>query len=233
MDNDVPDGTTRRQLLGRGAALAGAAWVAPQIVSAPAAAAQTCVPGVLSWDDFAVGSTFTNATVNGVNVSMTTVPLPGTTVLPVNNTIRVPPNGSFNSQALQWQQVPNASGVGQDITFTFDVPVSNLSFTLADLDDVSGAWSDDVIMLTPGYTFSIPTVFVPATPAGNVVGLGTFTSPFFNSNPNFNFLNTSNRGNVTINYAGPISTFSFRYRNGPLFGGGNQLIYMLDMSWDC
>ena len=225
--------SSRRAALGKMAAVGGAAWVAPQIVSMPAAAAATCAPGTLDWDSFTTGATFTSATVNGVLVTLNTTTLAGTTILASNRTIRASPNGSFAQKALQFQQLPNAVGVGQVITFTFDAPVSNLSFTIYDIDNLFGGWGDRIEIIGAGYTSSIPGSFTPATPTGNVIGTGTAANLFRGSNTNANWDDNSNRGNVTISYAGPITLFGFRYTNAANTGGGNMRIGISDISWSC
>lgn len=216
-----------------GAGVAGAAWAAPQIVSTEAAAAASCNPGTLSWSGFTIGSTFTSAVVNGVTVTLSTTTLPGTTLLSTNRTIRASPNGGISAPVLQFQQLPNAIGIGQDITFSFDAPVSNLSFSLYDIDNLSGGWGDRIQVFTAGYTSSIPSTFTPATPTGNVIGDGTAGNRFRGSNTNANWNDSSNRGNVTLTYAGPITSFSFRYQNAANTGGGNMRIGISDITWSC
>lgn len=233
---------TRRDALRKaavGAGVAGAAWAAPQILSLDAAAAQSCVPGTLDWDSFSTGATFTSTVINGITVTLSISALAGTTLAPLNGTIRAAPNGGINQKGLYLGMDSSGPGVGEDVTFTFSVPVSNISFTLTDLDNLIGGantgWADRVQVLTPGYTSSIPVTFTPAAPAGNVIGAGTGANPFRNSNTNFNYPNTSNRGNVTINYAGPISSFSYRYYQSPTDDDGSSLmlITMMDLSWTC
>ena len=234
MDEDAT--LSRRRLVGRaavGVGAVGAAWAAPQIISTEAAAAASCNAGTLDWDSFTTGATFTSALVNGVTVTLSTTTLTGTTLLGTNRTIRASPNGGVAQKALQFQQLPNAIGIGQDITFSFDAPVSNLTFTLYDIDNLSGGWGDRIQVLTAGYTSSIPGAFTPATPTGNVIGDGTGGNRFRGSNTNANWNDSSNRGNVTIAYAGPITGFSFRYQNAANTGGGNMRIGISDLSWSC
>ena len=234
MGDDI--GLSRREALRRtaiGAGVAGAAWAAPQIVSTEAAAAASCNAGTLSWGGFTVGSTFTSTTVNGVTVTLTTATLPGTTTLSTNRTIRASPNGGFSQRVLQFQQLPNAIGIGQDITFSFDAPVSNVSFSLYDIDNLFGGWGDRIQVLTTGYTSTIPSTFTPVTPTGNVIGDGTAGNRFRGSNTNANWDDNSNRGNVTLTYAGPITSFSFRYQNAANTGGGNMRIGISDITWSC
>jgi hypothetical protein len=227
--------TDRRRLLA-GAAVVAGAWSVPAITTIDSAAAVgTCAPGTLDWDVFALGTVFSSTIVNGVTVTLSVTALPNTTLLATNRTIRAPLNGSVNQRAVQFQQLPNGVGRGQDVTFTFSAAVSNISFTMYDIDNLAGGWGDRVQMLTSGYTYS-PAV---TSGTGRVIGNGTATGttnttgPFRNNNTNLNYGDGSNNGNVTITYAGPITAFSFRYTNAANTGGGNQRIAVSDISWSC
>jgi hypothetical protein len=60
----------------------------------------------------------------------------------------------------------------------------------------------------------------------------TFSNPV--SNVAFSFFPaTSNAGNLNIRYAGPITSFSFVYRNEAEEGGSNQLISLSDLTFTC
>jgi hypothetical protein len=104
-----------------------------------------------------------------------------------------------------------------------------------DIDNQSGdGWGDRVVMNTPGYTFA------PAATTGNtrIIGNGTntgntnTTGRFRNLNADNNLGNNSSAGNVTIRYAGPISSFSFTYRN-EANTGEPQRIDMSDITFTC
>ncbi len=184
------------------------------------------MPGMLDWDSLVTGSVYTTSVVNGVSVTLTVAPLasPPTTLLATNRTIRASPNGSFNQKALQFQQLPNAIGIGQDVTFTFGAPVSNVVFTFYDIDNLVGGWGDRIRMFTAGYT---------SASSGTVIGNGTVGNLFGNSQLNNNATDGSNAGNLTLTCAGPITSFAFRYTNAVNVGGGNQRIGVSDMSWTC
>jgi hypothetical protein len=62
---------------------------------------------------------------------------------------------------------------------------------------------------------------------------GTDGNRFRNNQPDFNYQPTSNGGNMRVTYAGPISFFSFIYRNQAEEGGSNQLISISDISFAC
>ena len=80
----------------------------------------------------------------------------------------------------------------------------------------------------------------PAVPTGGtrIIGNGTntgntnTTGRFRNLNTNNNLGDTSNAGNVTIRYAGPITSFSFIYRN-EVNTGEPQRIDMGDITFTC
>ena len=61
------------------------------------------------------------------------------------------------------------NGNRQTITFAFSNPVTNVAFTLIDIDNSTGdGWGDRIVMLTPNYTFT------PAVTSGStrVIGSG-------------------------------------------------------------
>src|SRR5262249_13946685 len=128
-------------------------------------------------------------------------------------------------KALQFQQEPDAVGIGQTITFSFSKSVRNVAFTLYDIDNLSGGWGDRVQMSTNGYTFSIPS---DGTVAGNG---GSGNNQFHNTQASNNLGDGSDQGNVTLTYAGPISSFAFVYRNAANTGGGNMRIAISDITF--
>ena len=62
---------------------------------------------------------------------------------------------------------------------------------------------------------------------------GTDANRFRNSQASNNYGPTSPGGNMRVTYAGPISSFSFIYRNQTESGGSNQLISISDISFAC
>src|SRR5262249_27217523 len=121
----------------RAAAAAGAiGWTAPVILdslTSPAAAA-SCTTSTLNWNNFTTDSSFSKATVSGVKITVTRTLFAGTTDLSTNLTIRAAPNGSLATQkALQFQQAPDASGIGQTISIAFSKSVTNVSFAIYDI----------------------------------------------------------------------------------------------------
>lgn len=90
-------------------------------------------------------------------------------------------------------------------TFSFTKAVSNLSFTLTDIDSTTGDFWDSV-WLTPGFTLS--------NKAAGLQGDGSAGSPLKQTNGNVAVDNTNGgAGNVTVTYLGPISSFTINYSN--------------------
>jgi hypothetical protein len=86
------------------------------------------------------------------------------------------------------------------ITLTFTAAVTNVSMTVTDIDKDTGEWIDEVIVNTPGYTYQA---------GANVIGTGTALSPF-KSNHEGGI--TSAAGDVTVSWAGPLTSVALTYR---------------------
>lgn len=221
----------RRALLRRAAIGGAALWASPMLHSvASAQAAASCGTGVLDWDTFATGAAFTNTIIGNTTISMAITGVTNTTLLANNGRILAGPAGGINQKHLRFEMTPDNAGATtgsrQTITFSFSNPVSNVVFTFFDIDNVDNAWGDRIVMNTAGYTFSIPA-------GGQVIGNGTDGNRFRNSNGNNNLPASSNQGNLTIRYAGPLTSFSFTYRNQTESGGQNQLISISDITFTC
>jgi hypothetical protein len=228
MRQDQTTPLDRRALLQRMAVGGAALWAAPTFHSvASAAAAPSCGPGLLDWDTFTTGSTFSSANVNGTTVTISGIANPGTTLFPTNRRVTAGPAGGVNQKYLRFEMVPNASGRFQTITIAFSNPVSLLSFRLFDIDTVEDAWRDEIYVLTPGFTHVIP--------AGSTVqqGGGGNTNRFRNNNNNNNVNENAGTGNLQLGHNGPITSFQIRYQNGNQSGGQNQWVGMSDISFLC
>jgi hypothetical protein len=234
MSPGPPEPLDRRTLLRRAAIGGAAIWATPMMHSvASAQAAPSCGPGHagrLDWDTFATGSLFTSALVGTINIGVAVSGVTNTSLLPDNRRVLAGPAGNINQKHLRFEMVPSngtaANGSRQTVTWTFSSPVTNVVFTFFDIDNVTNSWGDRLVMNTTGFTFSIP-------PGGTVIGNGTNGNRFRNSLTNNNLPATDNRGNLTIRYAGPLTTFNFTYRNEVNSGGGNQLISMSDITFNC
>lgn len=235
-DNDgvATDALTRRGLLRAGAigaGVAGAAWVTPTVLTMDAAAATSGCAHVLDWSSFAVGSTFTSATVGPRVVSLTTSLFTfggGTATTPggLNRTIVAGPQGSLPGNFLRIAQNARQLG-GQQVTFTFDASVTAVTFTITDIDTLTGAWSDRVAILTP---------FTPSAAGANVIGAGANDNNFantgvgpFRANVSSNIPPTSPDGNITITVAGPTTSVVLRFWSG--LTGTSQLINISNISF--
>lgn len=224
--DDESSGLSRRQLLERLAVGGAIVWSAP-LISSPAYAAgpASCVNSTLDWNTLGTpGTTFSSATVAGVTITLNPSTFyGGTTALGTNRTIIASPIGGIATQGVQFEQTP-INGGGQNISFTFSRAVYNVSFTIADIDTVTGNWSDRVIVVSPStFTYSMPTGST-VIGAGTSTGTTTTTGPFRNSNNNLNYSNSQNGGNVTITFPGPLTTFQMKFQCDTISGGSNQLI---------
>ncbi|HXH77201.1 hypothetical protein [Nocardioides sp.] len=126
---------------------------------------------------------------------------------------------------------PQGSADRGTYTFTFSQPVTNLRFTLTDIDSASNDFWD-VLQPQAGYT---------VTSQGS--GVGTDTNGigggrrFFRTVANGPVDNTTgSAGNLGLSYAGPVTTFSITYWNGASAFGDtidtDQIIYISDMTFD-
>ena len=112
--------------------------------------------------------------------------------------------------------------------FTFTRAVTNLSFTLTDIDSASGDFLD-AVQLTPGFTWS--------SRATGLTGVGTPGDPFKQKTSDVNADNSSSgAGNVTITYPGPLTTFTLSYGNqAASFATGvdqDQVVTMTNIAFD-
>ena len=144
MSPSPPRRWTAAALLRRMAIGGAAVWATPMMHSvASAQAAASCGPGILDWDTFTTGSTFTNTIIGN-----TTITLGIAGVTPANTAVT-----ADNAPDLQRQrgrhprQEPPvrdearptaraANGNRQTITFAFSNPVTNVAFTLMDIDNL-------------------------------------------------------------------------------------------------
>ncbi len=120
-----------------------------------------------------------------------------------------------------------APGAFGHYTFTFTRPVSNLSFTLTDIDSTTGDFWDSV-WLSSGFTTSAK--------ATGLQGAGTSTSPLRQKTGNSVVDNASGgAGNVTITYPGTISTFTINYSNaqtGSYTADPDQVVTIANIAFD-
>lgn len=134
----------------------------------------------------------------------------GPNVAPDNFTT-LPTVGGLNTTGLVMAQRPVADtpraplAAKGNYAFSFTRAVSNLTFTLTDIDSISGDFLD-AVQLTPGFTWS--------NRAAGLTGVGTSADPFRQTSADVNANNSSSgAGNVTITYPGPLTGFTISYGN--------------------
>lgn len=209
-------GTTRRTVS------KGALWSVPIVsiaTAAPSAAASpSCAPGVVDWDALATGTLVGQTTVNGTTLTVTS-----TVSNDRNLRVTAGPQGGISQKYLAFSFSPNvAARDTQTITFTFSRPVTNVSFTLLDLETVGTGTSG-----TTGFRegFSLSSGFTVRSRGSRVTGSGTAADPFTNTG---SALPTETAGNVGISYAGPLTSFSITYSN--LFSTNYDLYILAGIS---
>jgi hypothetical protein len=120
----------------------------------------------------------------------------------------------------------------QVVDITFSRAVSNLRFTITDIDSNNspGSANDyrDQVELT-----GVRTGVATARGGGNfyVVGAGTQASPWqMYDNDTAAGDSADARGNLAVTYAGPVSSFRLDYWNSS--GNGQQAIFLSDFTFD-
>lgn len=214
---------------GRRALVRGAAWATPAVAlgfAAPALAASPCAPQAYAVT-FADGSYSRSGgapTTQASGVATATGSTGGSsfafTVRSVNvgSVTRDAGNLLAQSASILAAGVPGraievwhtaAAGAGQVVTVTFDRAVSDLRFTLLDID-TSGNTTGflDNVSLTPAptaFTYANPNYLQGTGVTGNTFRprAGVATSPASSSN-----------GNVSVTIAGPTSSVAIRFVNG-------------------
>jgi len=153
------------------------------------------------WNSFANGTQFTSATVgHGIVMSLSPPAFFGNSeAVGDNHIVELGPKGNIPGHALTFEQFPQMDG-GQDITFTFSSPVSNLQFTIMDIDNGKEVDFEDGTGYSDKVVVSAPTGFTSTIPSGStVIGNGTVESTFRNINdPTQSYGDTSAGGNVQI-----------------------------------
>jgi hypothetical protein len=196
----------------------------------------------------------TNVDGSGVDITISSS-IVGTTALAGNFDVVDSPHGGITGKSLLLEQrpVPNTDAPGgggsdglggQTVTITFSTTVRNISFTITDIDNTNN-WSDRITTITAPTSTAL---------GGNVIGIGATgngtggfntndqnggsnaaTGAFRNDTADDNLPNSSNLGNLTLNYAGPIAAVSFRYWCGGVGAGANssnQLIRLGNIGFD-
>lgn len=104
----------------------------------------------------------------------------------------------------------------QLITFTFSEPLTDLSFSITDIDKV---WSSARYDFIDGVTLTSDSAFISSAPSGSfVTGSGTAGSPWQNPQ-NGSFPEDGPGGQIDITFTEPVTSFTIRYEN---LGRGND-----------
>lgn len=220
----------RRDVLRKLAVGGAVVWSAPLIASTAHAAGPTsCVGATVDFNDFATGSTFTSATVNGVTMTLSpSTFFGGSAARSTNRTIIGSPIGGISSKGLRLEQDAVTNG-GQEISLTFSQAVYNVSFIITDIDRLDGAWNDRVSIVAPTvFSYSIPSGST-VIGAGTATGTGTTNGPFRNPN-SLNYNNSQNGGNVLVTFPGPVTVITVRFACGNQ-ESSNQLINLSNISF--
>lgn len=206
-----------------------AAWSVPVIAAATAAPAYaaSCTPVVVAASQAGAATRVSNVEWRATFDSDGAGPLPGNTM-----TVKATydpgmvvrddgPNGTNDNFTIQngvgglgtYGLVMSQRLTGTSFntapfgryTFTFTRPVTGLTFTLTDIDSTTGDFWDSV-WLTPGFTYR--------DRGSTMSGVGTQADPFRQTSGNTAVNNaTGSNGNVTISYAGTLSSFTINYNN--------------------
>jgi hypothetical protein len=227
MSKDAPSTTRPR----RRSVVAAGAWAAPAVVAAsatPAFAASPCVTQLLNWDSYATGAAPpASIVIAGVTITRSLTYAGGATPNPASGTVLAGPRGNVTGNAFAIAMgatgAPVATGNSATLTLTFSTAIKDLTYTLMDIDRVANSWRDQV-SLTAGFS-------VVGTLGTNInVGSGAAGTPWSSTNSN-NLGNTDATGNVTVRYAGPISSVSIIYSNGADVSATSMAIFLSDVSF--
>ncbi len=165
------------------------------------------------------------ATVNGVTIT-TTASATGTfdfrlpQVEPGLTT-----NGSTGLIRMQMDATALTGTDSQTVTFTFSQPVSNLSFTVVDIDGgptYTGDWNDYV-------DFNSNAGFPTAVTSSGV----NYNAATGRANANTNTNLTDATGNITVTYAGPLTSVTVTHLRGPILTTTpqNQWVFIDDLTY--
>lgn len=233
------------------------AWAVPTVAigaAAPALAASSCPPIAYTFD---YSSTFTRA--SDTSASLTTIdptgaPKPVTMTVNAaytggmasgsetrandNLTINTGTVGGYNTGALTITQTltGNHSNYQRSAygTYTFSftsggkpVTVTGLSFTITDIDSASGDFVDTV-ELSSGFTIT--------KRSSAVTGDATLANPARPTSTNAPQDTAASGGNLSVTYAGPLSSFTMTYWNAMTsfpypYSDRDQTVFLTNVSF--
>lgn len=176
----------------------------------------------------------------GSGASSVTVTFDSTTVGTVSRTANNLVLGGSNvggtggpGLQLTHDSLQTGRGNRQELVITFSRPVTELSFSIADIDSSSGSWYDQVELT--GTTGSGVAAFtqspVATTSSTSVVvwGDGSQGQPWRPRNDSQNIGSGSSAGNKTLTFTTAVKTLTLVYWNSA--GNGNQIIALTDFSF--
>ncbi|WFC43309.1 hypothetical protein [Pseudoxanthomonas sp. SE1] len=135
-------------------------------------------------------------------------------------------NGTSGVIYMSMDASTGTSSSWTQVTFTFSRPVTNLAFTVVDLDGgPSGSWNDIV-------TVSSTPLLTPTTPlVGSQVSWNAATRTA-QAISNASIFDAT--GNIRFQYATPVTSVTVRYVAGPTSSGARlgQTVTIDDLSWD-
>lgn len=219
--------------------VAGAAWTVPTltIASAAPAFAASCAAstftadltsagynaatGVYTWGTGCCGSS------TPITMSLTSAASGATVGSSTFNLTDDQVGGTGQPGIILQAAYPPANWNGYaDFTMTFNTTVSDLQFTLTDIDGNQAKDNNERVVLSPG-GFSV------VSRGSRVSGNGTAANPFTQSGPKpYDDLNnvTSSAGNVTVSFASASSATIRFYLND---ADNNHAIYLTEISFSC
>lgn len=156
------------------------------------------------------------------------------TNLTVENTANIGNLGAQERGLLLWNTdiLEGRNASRQVVEVTFSRAVSNLRFTITDIDsnDQRGSGNDyrDQVELT-----GVRTAVATSRVGGGfyVVGSGTQASPWQMYDDDIPAADSADdRGNLAVTYPGPVSSFRLDYWNAS--GNGQQAVFLGDFTFD-
>lgn len=118
--------------------------------------------------------------------------------------------GLYQQVGANARDTPTAADY-QTIQFTFSEPLSDLSFSITDIDRT---WAESRTRdFIDGVSLNSSSAFTSSSPSGSfVIGDGSSTSPWQNQN-NGNYSENGPGGQIDINFTQPVTTFTITYSN--------------------
>lgn len=202
----------------------GSAWSVPVVAAAAAApayaASQLCQPVTFDWSSQPTGQVFTSGAVGLTTITMTVTE--ATNPHPANGQVINTTQGGVSGAQLALVLIPTTSASATTVQLAFSQPVSNLRLQVRDIDRASGNWNDRVTP-SPGYT-----VTAQGSNVRTVTGPPTYFDSQAGSTPVDGGVAT---GNLSLAYAGPLTSISLRYHQGGTVGGQSAVVTVGDLTF--